>query len=92
MHPYNIRILSMINDKTNNQVNYTLGNQKITFDFLKSQLWRTVDILRGSLNPTKYQLPVVTLLFLKRLNDTFEENAEKITKERKDFPKVAVGV
>ena len=77
MHPYNIRILSMIRDKTNNQVNFTLENQKITFDFLKSHLWSAVDILRGSLDPRKYRQPVVTLLFLKRLNDTFEENVEK---------------
>ena len=73
----------MINDKANNQVNYTLGNQKITFDFLKSQLWSTVDILRGSLNPTKYKLPIMTLLFLKSLNDTFEENTEKITRGKR---------
>ena len=28
------------------------------------------------LDPTDYRLPVMTLLFLKRLNDAFEENAE----------------
>ena len=67
----------MIRDKTNNQVNFTLENQKTTFDFLKSHLWSAVDIIRGSLDPRKYRQPVVTLLFLKRLNDTFEENVEK---------------
>ena len=35
-------------------------------------------ILRGSLDPADYHQPVMTLLFLKRLNDTFEENAERI--------------
>ena len=30
-------------------VNYTLYNQKITFDFLKAHLWSAADILRGSL-------------------------------------------
>jgi type I restriction-modification system DNA methylase subunit len=35
------------------------------------------DILRGSLDPVDYRMPVMTL-FLKRLNDTFEENAEKL--------------
>jgi hypothetical protein len=34
------------------------------------------DIFRGSFDPTDYRLPVMTLLFLKTLNDTFEENAE----------------
>jgi type I restriction-modification system DNA methylase subunit len=57
-------------------VNYTLSNQKITFEFLKAHLWAAADILRGSLDPTGYRQPVMTLLFLKRLNDTFEENEE----------------
>jgi type I restriction enzyme M protein len=64
-------------------VNYTLYNQKITFDFLKAHLWSAADILRGSLDPADYRQPVMTLLFLKRLNDTFEENAEKLIKEGK---------
>jgi len=29
--------------------NYTIDNQKITFEFLKSHLWSAADILRGSL-------------------------------------------
>ena len=64
-------------------VNYTLYNQKITFEFLKTHLWSAADILRGSLDPADYRQPVMTLLFLKRLNDTFEENAEKLIKEGK---------
>ena len=83
----------MIRDKTKNQVYYTqvyytqvyytLENQKKSFDFLKSHYGVTVDILRGSLDPSKYRLPVMTLLFLKRLNETFEENTEKMIKEGK---------
>ena len=38
------------------------------------------DILRGSLDPTDYRQPVMTL---KKLNDTFEENAEKLIQEGK---------
>jgi type I restriction enzyme M protein len=57
--------------------NYTLDSpNKITFEFLKSHLWSAADILRGSLDASEYRQPVMTLLFLKRLNDTFEENAE----------------
>jgi type I restriction enzyme M protein len=62
-------------------VNYTLFNQKITFYSLKSHLWAAADILRGSLDPADYRQPIMTLLFIKRLNDTFEENAEKLIKE-----------
>jgi type I restriction enzyme M protein len=69
--------------KSERPVNYTMDNQKITFEFLKSHLWSTADILRGSLDPSEYRQPVMTLLFLKRLNDTFEENAEKLIKQGK---------
>src|SRR5215212_2288591 len=65
------------------EVNYTLFNQKITFEFLKVHLWSAADILRGSLDPADYRQPVMTLLFLKRLNDIFEANAEKLIQEGK---------
>jgi type I restriction-modification system DNA methylase subunit len=39
--------------------------------------------LGGSPDPADYSQPVMTLLFLKRLNDAFEENAEKLIKEGK---------
>lgn len=64
-------------------VNYSLDTHKITFEFLKSHLWSAADILRGSLDASEYRQPVMTLLFLKRLNDTFEENAEKLIKKGK---------
>jgi type I restriction-modification system DNA methylase subunit len=68
-----------------NLANYTLDNPtKITFAFLKTHLWNAADILRGSLDASEYRQPIMTILFLKRLNDTFEENAERLeTKERK---------
>jgi type I restriction-modification system DNA methylase subunit len=67
--------------KESEPVDYTLFNLKITFEFLKSHLWSAADILRGSLVPGEYRQPVMTLLFLKRLNDTFEENAENLIKK-----------
>src|SRR5215211_8396825 len=70
--------------ETSKPINYSLFNQKITFEFLKSHLWSAADILRGSLDAAEYRQPVMTLLFLKRLNDTFEENAEKLMKEGKN--------
>jgi type I restriction enzyme M protein len=62
-------------------INFIIDNQKITFEFLKSHLWSVADILRVSLDPSEYRQPVMTLLFLKRLNDTFEENAENLIKQ-----------
>lgn len=58
-------------------------SDKVTFEFLKNHLWKAADILRGSLDAGEYRQPVMTLLFLKRLNDTFEENAEKLLKQGK---------
>ena len=56
-------------------------SDKITLQELKSHLWKAADILRGSLDAQEYRQPVMTILFLKRLNDTFEENIEKSIKE-----------
>ena len=60
-----------------------MSNQKVTLEFLKSHLWKAADILRGSLDASEYRQPVMTLLFLKRLNDRFEENLENLRKEGK---------
>jgi type I restriction enzyme M protein len=46
-------------------------------------LWAAADILRGSLDPADYRQPIMSLLFIKRLNDTLEENAEKLLKDHK---------
>jgi len=56
-------------------------SDKITLEELKSHLWKAADILRGSLDAQEYRQPVMTILFLKRLNDLFEENVEKLVKE-----------
>lgn len=60
-----------------------MQTQKVTLEFLKQHLWKAADILRGSLDASEYRQPVMTLLFLKRLNDRFEENLEQLTKEGK---------
>ena len=58
-------------------------SEKVTLEFLKSHLWKAADILRGSLDASEYRQPVMTILFLKRLNDRFEENIENLIKEGK---------
>ena len=42
------------NESPSKPLNYTLYNQKITFEFLKAHLWSAADILRGSLDPADY--------------------------------------
>jgi hypothetical protein len=46
--------------KASEQINYSLFNQKITFEFLKSHLWSAADILRGSLDPSDYRQPRIS--------------------------------
>ena len=56
---------------------------KVTLESLKAHLWKASDILRGSLDASEYRQPVMTLLFLKRLNDRFEENVEELVGQGK---------
>ena len=51
---------------------------KVTLESLKAHLWKASDILRGSLDASEYRQPVMTLLFLKRLNDRYEEKVEEL--------------
>jgi type I restriction enzyme M protein len=51
---------------------------KLPFNILKTHLSAAADILRGSLDPNVFRQPIMTLLFLKRLNDQFEEGAEEL--------------
>lgn len=60
-----------------------MSNAKLTLDKLKQHLWAAADILRGSLDASEYRQPVMTILFLKRLNDRFEENVENLIKQGK---------
>ena len=61
--------------------NMILLSDKISVESLKSYLWKASDILRGSMDAQEYRQPVMTILFLKRLNDTFEENVENFIKK-----------
>ncbi len=58
--------------------------EKLTFDKLKNKAWEAADILRGSIDSADYKNYILGLLFLKRLSDVFEEEAEKIEKETGD--------
>ncbi len=51
---------------------------KITQKELEKHLWEASNILRGSVDATEYKNYIFGLLFLKRLNDVFEEEIEVI--------------
>jgi len=58
--------------------------EKLTFEKLKGDVWKAADILRGSIDSSDYKNYILGMLFLKRLSDVFEEEAEKIEKETGD--------
>lgn len=53
----------------------------LDLDTLRSHLWRAADILRGSIDSAAYKNYIFGLLFLKRVNDRFEEETEEIAEE-----------
>jgi len=56
---------------------------KLNLETLTSHLWESANILRGSIDASDYKNYIFGLLFLKRLSDVFDEEAEKLLKEGK---------
>jgi len=54
---------------------------KINLETLKSHLWKSADILRGHIDAADYKNYIFGLLFLKRLSDVFDEEAERLMHE-----------
>lgn len=52
--------------------------EKITLSVLERHLWGAADILRGTLPASEFRQPIMAILFLKRLNDQFEEKVERL--------------
>ncbi|WP_408956581.1 type I restriction-modification system subunit M [Natroniella sp. ANB-PHB2] len=55
--------------------------EKLNLDKLKSHLWESANILRGSIDSSDYKQYIFGMLFLKRLSDVFEEERERIREE-----------
>ncbi len=51
---------------------------KLTQKELESWLWESANILRGKIDSSEYKTYIFGLLFLKRLNDVFEERREEV--------------
>ncbi|MBM4398524.1 MAG: type I restriction-modification system subunit M N-terminal domain-containing protein, partial [Deltaproteobacteria bacterium] len=53
----------------------------LTVARLNAHLWAAADILRGSIDSSDYKHFIFGFLFLKRLSDRFEEEAENLVAE-----------
>lgn len=54
---------------------------KLNLDTLESWLWDSANILRGSIDSSDFKNYIFGLLFLKRANDVFAEDVERIMRE-----------
>ena len=55
---------------------------KIDLEKLKSHLWESANILRGSIDASDYKNYIFGLLFLKRLCDVFDEELDGLKREK----------
>ena len=55
---------------------------KINLETLKSHLWESANILRGSIDASDYKNYIFGMLFLKRLSDVFDEELERLKEEK----------
>lgn len=51
---------------------------KLTLQELESHLWKSADILRGSIDSSDYKSYIFGLLFIKRLSDVFTEHRNEL--------------
>lgn len=56
---------------------------KITLSELESFLWRTADLLRGSIDPSEYRYYIFGFMFIKRMNDVFQEERQELKDKMK---------
>ena len=54
---------------------------KLNLETLKSHLWESANILRGSIDASDYKNYIFGMLFLKRLSDVFDKELERLKKE-----------
>ena len=62
-------------------------SKKITLQKLESFLWEAADILRGKLDASEFKEYIFSIMFLKRISDTFDEEKEKVIKKYLDKKK-----
>lgn len=59
---------------------------KLNLQQLETKLWDCANVLRGSLSSAQYMDYIFGMMFLKRMNDQFNLEQEKIKDEKADLP------
>jgi len=54
--------------------------KELTLQELKSYLWESANILRGSIDPADFKNYILGILFFKRLSDVYDEEYEELLK------------
>ena len=62
-------------------------SKKISLQQLESFLWEAADILRGKMDASEFKEYIFSIMFLKRISDTFDEEKEKVIKKFLDKKK-----
>ncbi len=60
---------------------------KLNLQQLETKLWDCAEVLRGSLSSAQYMDYIFGMMFLKRMNDQFNFEREKLLVEKADLPK-----
>lgn len=64
--------------------------EKISLEELKSWLWGSANIMRGTVDSSDFKNYIFGLIFLKRLSDVFDERVAKIMEDEKCSEKEAI--